>query len=481
MKKIDQINFQGKSIPLLGRNLILTGNNGVGKTYFLTKLYEDLQQEFRDKLIHKDKNLIDTKIKKALDIFYNEFIAYSEVLEIDFKFIKKISNLLSNSQNTINHNILELNNLYKIYNDHTNMFLSDKNIYDHNDSILHDSQKKSYYFAKIEHIKRSNELLKNTLDDVTSEKRHIRLSFNSDKMNSNTIFSFFDVNRLQLPEKALKMGSYYDIKNLAYYLDILRKNIDSDVEGALERYLIEKREEMRDSEDAVSEKYYKIFEDIEKDLKLIFDDETTSLSFDDFNNRVLVLQKNENISFGFDELPSGFKSIFKIYSNLLFKSKLIKTLKSNLNGIVIIDEIDSHLHISLQKRVLPFFIKAFPNIQFIVSTHSPFVITSTNNDTVVYDISNGEFFEDDLSRYSYESVIKGLFHVNPISAEIIELIQILKNLLNETPTNFVAIRSIIKKLIPLEENDKLDKKLRNLYLQAVNLLLDHDELEDLDV
>lgn len=481
MKKIDHIAFHGKNIPLLGRNLILTGNNGAGKTYFLTNLYESLQQELRDKLIKQNKNLIDIKIKKSLDIFYSEFIAYSDVLEIDFKFIKKISNLQSNNKNTINQNIIELNNLYKIYNDHTTMFLSDKNIYDHTNSILHDSKKKSYYFAKIEHIKKSNELLKNTLDDITSGSRYIKLLFNSNKINSNTIFSFFDVNRLQPPEKILKMGSYYDIKNLDYYLDILKKNMDSDVEGALERYLIEKREEMRNSEDAISEKYYKIFEDIEKDLKLIFDDKTTSLSFDDFNNRVLVLQKNENISFGFDELPSGFKSIFKVYSNLLFKSKLTKTVKSNLNGIVIIDEIDSHLHISLQKLVLPFFIKAFPNIQFIVSTHSPFVITSQNTNTVVFDLTTNELIEEDLSRYSYESVIKGLFHVNPSSSETKDSIEILKTLLNETPTDFEALRSIVKRLIPLEENEKLDQKLRNFYLQAVNLLLDHGELEDLDV
>ena len=99
----------------------------------------------------------------------------------------------------------------------------------------------------------------------------------------------------------------------------------------------------------------------------------------------------------------------------------------DLLGIVIIDEIDVHLHISLQKKVLPFLIKAFPRVQFIVSTHSPFVITSTNNDTVVYDISSGEFFEEDLSRYSYESVIKGLFHVNPMSFEIKKSVETLKN------------------------------------------------------
>lgn len=120
-------------------------------------------------------------------------------------------------------------------------------------------------------------------------------------------------------------------------------------------------------------------------------------------------------------------------------------------------------------------------MQFIVSTHSPFVITSTDNDTVVYDISSGEFFEEDLSRYSYESVIKGLFHVNPISSETKESIETLKNLLNENSIDYENIRSAIKDLILLERNGLLDKKLKNLYLQAVNVLADHNQLEDLDV
>ena len=146
-----------------------------------------------------------------------------------------------------------------------------------------------------------------------------------------------------------------------------------------------------------------------------------------------------------------------------------------------IDEIDAHLHISLQKKILPFFSKLFPQIQFIVTTHSPFVITSTDNDTVVYDISSRELFEEDLSRYSYESVIKGLFHVNPISSDTKNSIEILKNLLNENPSNYENIRSIVKSLIELEKNDLLDKSLKNLYLQAINLLADKNQLEDLDV
>lgn len=146
-----------------------------------------------------------------------------------------------------------------------------------------------------------------------------------------------------------------------------------------------------------------------------------------------------------------------------------------------IDEIDVHLHISLQKLIFPFFTRSFPKLQFIVSTHSPFVITSTDNDTVVYDISSGEFFEEDLSQYSYKSVIKGLFHVNPISSDTKNSIEILKNLLTENPNNYEKIRSIVKNLIELEKNDLLDKSLKNLYLQAINLLADNNQLEDLDV
>jgi len=45
---------------------------------------------------------------------------------------------------------------------------------------------------------------------------------------------------------------------------------------------------------------------------------------------------------------------------------------NEISGIVLIDEIDKHLHMKLQKEVLPRLIQLFPKIQFIVSSHSPF-------------------------------------------------------------------------------------------------------------
>ncbi|WNI34219.1 AAA family ATPase [Streptomyces sp. ITFR-6] len=42
-------------------------------------------------------------------------------------------------------------------------------------------------------------------------------------------------------------------------------------------------------------------------------------------------------------------------------------------GVVIIDEIDAHLHVSWQRRIGPWLTEHFPNIQFIVTTHSPYI------------------------------------------------------------------------------------------------------------
>ncbi|MFJ8855315.1 AAA family ATPase [Streptomyces sp. NPDC102437] len=42
-------------------------------------------------------------------------------------------------------------------------------------------------------------------------------------------------------------------------------------------------------------------------------------------------------------------------------------------GVVIIDEIDAHLHVSWQRRIGPWLTTRFPNIQFIVTTHSPYI------------------------------------------------------------------------------------------------------------
>ena len=151
----------------------------------------------------------------------------------------------------------------------------------------------------------------------------------------------------------------------------------------------------------------------------------------------------------------------------------------SLTGIAIIDEIDVHLHISLQKKILPFLSQSFPAVQFIVSTHSPFVITSQNTNTAIFDLTTNEFIKDDLSRYSYESVIKGLFHVEIQSKQLNSEIQEIAEILNKKPNDYVRLREILKNITPYAK--QLDFESKSFYFKALNHLLDNQELGDLDV
>ena len=72
------------------------------------------------------------------------------------------------------------------------------------------------------------------------------------------------------------------------------------------------------------------------------------------------------------------------------------------HGTIIIDEIDEHLHPSIQVRILKALQMTFPKIQFIVSTHSPLVISSVESrpDNVVYKLG----YNDKLNEYTHHEL-----------------------------------------------------------------------------
>lgn len=62
---------------------------------------------------------------------------------------------------------------------------------------------------------------------------------------------------------------------------------------------------------------------------------------------------------------------------------------SDVAGVVIIDELEQHLHPRWQRTILPELRKQFPLVQFIVATHSP-LVASSSRDVTVHRLENGE-------------------------------------------------------------------------------------------
>lgn len=79
----------------------------------------------------------------------------------------------------------------------------------------------------------------------------------------------------------------------------------------------------------------------------------------------------------FDYLPAGYKRLYSIAFDMSYRLYILQMKnEKEPSGIVIIDELDLHLHPSLEQEALIRFRKTFPKIQFIVSTHSPAVLSN---------------------------------------------------------------------------------------------------------
>lgn len=94
----------------------------------------------------------------------------------------------------------------------------------------------------------------------------------------------------------------------------------------------------------------------------------------------LCLETKDGQNPAFEKLPAGYKRIFYMALDIAYRSYILNGTTDS-EGIVVIDEIDLHLHPALEQVILQCFQETFPNIQFIVSTHSPLVLTDIDTVT----------------------------------------------------------------------------------------------------
>ncbi|WP_434173113.1 AAA family ATPase [Clavibacter michiganensis] len=90
-----------------------------------------------------------------------------------------------------------------------------------------------------------------------------------------------------------------------------------------------------------------------------------------------VIVETQTGDFVLDDASGGIAAIIDVAWQIFLRSR------GHESFTVILDEPENHLHPSLQRELMPSLLRAFPNVQFIVATHSPFVVTATP-DSAVY-------------------------------------------------------------------------------------------------
>ena len=157
------------------------------------------------------------------------------------------------------------------------------------------------------------------------------------------------------------------------------------------------------------------FVKLEQLLKQIFDDKTVELEFDEETFEFHILQHGKE-PFDFNTLSSGYQAGLDIILDIIMRmqNQTQRSFDFNLPGIVLIDEIETHLHLELQKNIMPFLTAIFPNIQFIVTSHSPFILNSIRN-VVIYDLEKNLLVENGLDNVPYDGIVEGYFGADKLS------------------------------------------------------------------
>ncbi|MDE6349274.1 MAG: AAA family ATPase [Bacteroides sp.] len=207
--------------------------------------------------------------------------------------------------------------------------------------------------------------------------------------------------------------------------------------------------------DAVRTALNKLFPDYLKNPRV----ETSPLRFvmDDISNLENPIEQR------LERMSDGYRITIALVADIAARlaeanpSREASGLENPLdaNGIVMIDEIDLHLHPKLQREILHRLTEIFPNVQFIVSTHSPNVVIGALNLVQVIKLNHG-IIESDINVSNYDKydvsllLLSDLFELDNVRTtkfkELEDREEALLNKSNLTPDELLELKSIVREM-----------------------------------
>jgi predicted ATP-binding protein involved in virulence len=116
--------------------------------------------------------------------------------------------------------------------------------------------------------------------------------------------------------------------------------------------------------------------------------------------RMVVIKNDKELRI--EQLSDGEKCLLALVGDIARRLAIANPVRENPlegEGVVLIDEIDLHLHPQWQRMILPKLTKTFPNCQFIVSTHSPQVLGEIRSENVFILIDSKDGIEYRVPSY----------------------------------------------------------------------------------
>lgn len=339
-----------------GQPLILVGSNGTGKTillsYIADALYEFGKQAYTDLLGKDGDNNKFFRYSGAINRKHNEnySIAYLKFND---------SNEYEYFETTGNFNLNAFKEQYPNLDIKLNLSDTNENIKTTTDNM--DDFRKIFRSNAIGYFMPNRFEKPHWLNTSAKDISHI---FN---LNLNL---FNELEKPIILEETLEINKQWI---LGVYLDSL-----VDIERVNNTFSFSKNQNINNKQ-----AFKQTRDNVQKVIQEIVGNPNAILAVNDRydrNSRICIKDKfsNEIIIPSLDHFSTGQAVLFNLFCSIIRYADIGDVNNSisldRIKGIAIIDEIDLHLHTDLQYKVLPKLMKLFPNVQFIISTHSPLFV-----------------------------------------------------------------------------------------------------------
>lgn len=272
-------------------------------------------------------------------------------------------------------------------------------------------------------------------------------------------------------------GIESDISDMTKNIDQLANKKDSeDIESLIEE-LMKKLEFMQDT----AEKQMKI---AERNLKKVHEAETEQIRNLDLSNEKIPKVINDTISkfisnfkslevdypdgspalflnfdnyrINYKQLSHGQRSVINMLFDLIRRVAILNPHMQDprkSKGVVIIDEIELHLHPSWQQQIINNLCECFPNIQFIITTHSPMILQSKfiekENICILKESDEGKIIATtpDSQGLSVNDILLDVFKLSVVEdSDLSQKIRLLKSKISEGTHNDAEGNELLRQL-----------------------------------
>ena len=191
--------------------------------------------------------------------------------------------------------------------------------------------------------------------------------------------------------------------------------------------------------------HFKAFKDVI--LSLIPGQRWNGMEFDFKSNSLMgIFKDNKGIAckLAYTQLSDGYKNIIGMAADIAYRCiqlnpHLGERAVVDTPGVVLIDELDLHLHPNWQKSIVADLKDAFPNLQFICTTHSPFIVQSLSANELI-----------NLDKLDEENDAPNVLPLNKVA------------------TNVMGVSSI--------RSDDFDNRVKDARLKLANIRTQNDQL-----